>query len=95
MTMAAEFKAGTGRLFGSCCEEMNNILTADDFEPLLYVGDEDVLFMSVGVLDGDEDDESEGGFLDHPVYHCPFCGTKLQTPEEVDAKVGTDDDDEA
>jgi hypothetical protein len=25
--------------------------------------------------------------VDHPVFFCPFCGTKLQTPEEIDAKV--------
>ena len=26
--------------------------------------------------------------VDHPVFFCPFCGTKLQTPAEVDAKAG-------
>jgi hypothetical protein len=28
--------------------------------------------------------------VDHPVYFCPFCGTKLQTEEEVDAKLGAE-----
>ena len=28
--------------------------------------------------------------VDHPVFFCPFCGTKLQTPEEVRAKIGDD-----
>jgi hypothetical protein len=27
--------------------------------------------------------------VDHPVFFCPFCGTKLQTPEEVDSKSAT------
>jgi len=27
--------------------------------------------------------------VDHPVIFCPFCGAKLQTPEEVDAKAKT------
>jgi hypothetical protein len=26
--------------------------------------------------------------VDHPIYFCPFCGTKLQTEEEVEAKTG-------
>ena len=27
--------------------------------------------------------------VDHPMYFCPFCGTKLQTEAEVEAKAGT------
>jgi hypothetical protein len=30
--------------------------------------------------------EDDPNMVDHPVFFCPFCGTKLQTPEEVDAK---------
>ena len=26
--------------------------------------------------------------VDHPMYFCPFCGTKLQTEAEVEAKAG-------
>ena len=33
--------------------------------------------------------------VDHPLFFCPFCGTKLQTPEEVRAKAGAEDDSEA
>ena len=40
--------------------------------------------MSVGLLDTEKDDEPN--MVDHPVFFCPFCGTKLQTPEDVDAK---------
>ena len=30
--------------------------------------------------------------VDHPLFFCPFCGTKVQTPEEVQAKAGHDED---
>lgn len=82
--MATSTPAGGAKGFGSCCRDLNEVLGAEDFEPLLYVGDDGVLYMSVGVVDMESDDES--GFLDHPIYHCPFCGTRVQTAEEVEAK---------
>ena len=85
--------AASGR-FGTCCEDLKEVLEAEDFDPLVYVGEDDVLYMSVGILDPDGDNEEDGGFLDHPVYHCPFCGTKLQSVEEVDGKIGDNDNGE-
>lgn len=75
--------------FGSCCEELKEAMSGENFDPLITVADTGVLYMSVGVIDMDDDDEP--GMLDHPVYFCPFCGTKLQTPEDVIAKTGEDD----
>ncbi len=85
--------------FGTCCQDLKEVLEAEDFDPLLYEAEDGVLYLSVGILDiddgsngeaaeaSDDDDDEEGsGFLDHPVYFCPFCGKKLQTPEEVEAK---------
>ncbi len=86
--------------FGSCCQDLKEVLEAEDFDPLVYEAEDGVLYLSVGILDvedgsngdaseasdEDDDDEEGSGFLDHPVYFCPFCGTKLQTPEEVEAK---------
>ena len=79
--------------FGNCCQDLKEVLEAEDFDPLVYEAEDGVLYLSVGILDIDDggdtagEDEDEGsGFLDHPVYFCPFCGTKLQTPEEVEAK---------
>lgn len=81
--------------FGTCCSELREVLSSEDFEPLLYVADDGVLYMSIGVFESededgaDDDDEEEGpSFLDHPVYCCPFCGTRLQTVEEVERKTG-------
>ncbi len=45
--------------------------------------------MSVGMLDADE---GEANVVDHPVFFCPFCGTRVQTQEDVDAKSRSDDD---
>ncbi|MFO1172022.1 MAG: hypothetical protein U1E49_13780 [Hyphomicrobiaceae bacterium] len=84
--MASTNPSGDSKTFGSCCRDLNEVLGAEDFEPLVYVGDDGVLYMSVGVVDMEDEDQS--GFLDHPVYCCPFCGTRLQTTEEVEAKVG-------
>ena len=90
--MAGEFGEGGSGEFGSCCRYLKDILETDDFEPLLYVGDDGILYMSVGVefVDEDEEEGDEPDFLDHPVYCCPFCGTKLQDPEEVDALTSDD-----
>ena len=75
--------------FGSCCEDLKDILAADEFDPLIAVGDDGVLYMSVGMLDADD---GEANVVDHPVFFCPFCGTPLQTQDEVDAKSPREDD---
>lgn len=71
--------------FGTCCEELREAMSGEDFEPLITLGPEGVLYMSVGLIDIDED---EPGMVDHPMFFCPFCGTKLQTPDEVRALTG-------
>ena len=86
---------GKSSKFGKCCQDLKEVLEAEDFDPLVYEAEDGVLYLSVGILDiddgsddaaADDEDEEGSGFLDHPVYFCPFCGTKLQTPEEVEAK---------
>lgn len=78
-----------GQVFGSCCKELKDALTGEDFEPLIAVGDDGVLYMSVGMIELEEE-EGETGMVDHPIFFCPFCGTRVQTPEEVKAKAGDD-----
>jgi len=81
--------AGNGAsAFGSCCAELKEIVEADDFDPLISVGDNDVLYMSIGLVEGEDGDSS---LIDHPVFFCPFCGKGLQTQDEVQAKIGDDD----
>lgn len=79
--------------FGSCCDDLKGVMAGEDFEPLVATGENGVLYMSVGLIEGDEDDD-DGGMVDHPVFFCPFCGTKLQTEDEVRAKGGFDEDDD-
>jgi hypothetical protein len=70
--------------FGGCCESLKDAMQGEDFEPLIAVDEDGILYMSVGLLDAEGEDEPN--MIDHPVYFCPFCGTKVQTAEEVDAK---------
>ena len=71
--------------FGSCCSELKDAMSGEEFEPLLTVGDDGVLYMSVGLI---ELEDEEPGMVDHPLFFCPFCGTKLQSVDEVRAKTG-------
>ncbi len=72
--------------FGGCCTELKEAMNGEDFDPLITEGDDGVLYMAVGLIDLEED---EPGLVDHPLFFCPFCGSKLQSPEEVKAKVGS------
>ncbi|HRN89493.1 MAG TPA: hypothetical protein PK271_12900 [Hyphomicrobium sp.] len=90
--MAADIGAGSGgQGFGSCCEELQEAMSGEEFEPLITVGDDGVLYMSVGMV---ELEDEEPGMVDHPVFFCPFCGSGLQTPEDVKAKTGDDDEED-
>lgn len=83
---SAETKSGSS--FGSCCTELKEAMTGEDFEPLLTEGNDGVLYMAVGLIDLEDE---EPGMVDHPMFFCPFCGTRLQTPEDVKAKVEAGD----
>nr|NIS39746.1 hypothetical protein [Desulfuromonadales bacterium] len=39
----------------------------------------------VGLLSLEDD---EPAMMDHPLFFCPFCGTRVQTEAEVRAKSG-------
>ncbi len=79
---------GAAQSFGSCCAELKDAMSGEEFEPLITAGDDGVLYMSVGLVDLEDE---EPGMVDHPLFFCPFCGTKLQSVEEVRAKTGGDD----
>jgi hypothetical protein len=78
--MSADTAAGR---FGTCCESLRDAMKGEEFEPLIAVED-GILYMSVGLVEVQNEDEPN--MIDHPIFFCPFCGTKLQSPEEVDAK---------
>ena len=77
--------------FGKCCGELKDVMGGEEFEPLIMVGEDSVLYMSVGLIDLEDE---EPGMVDHPIFFCPFCGTKVQTPEEVQAKSAHHDDED-
>lgn len=66
--------------FGSCCATLKEVLTSKEFSPLIEVGDDGVLYMSVGITEGEKDDDE--GMVDYPVFFCPFCGTQLQEQDD-------------
>jgi len=74
--------------FGTCCTDLKDVMAGEEFEPLITAADNGVLYMSVGLIEPGEKDGDEGGMVDHPVFFCPFCGTKLQTKDEVRKKTG-------
>ncbi|MBU1212847.1 MAG: hypothetical protein KJ587_16480 [Alphaproteobacteria bacterium] len=68
-------------------------MSGDEFEPLVTVGGDGILYMSVGLIDIEED---EPGMIDHPVFYCPFCGTKVQDAEAIRTQLdAAGDDDES
>ncbi|MEO1609194.1 MAG: hypothetical protein AAFR90_07560 [Pseudomonadota bacterium] len=85
----------SNKKFGRCCKELAGILEADEFEPLIRVwADNGILFMTVGFGEADEyesDEHVEAVLtIDHPVFYCPFCGTKLQDPESIEAQLSSE-----
>jgi hypothetical protein len=75
--------------FGSCCAHLKEAMSGADFEPLINTGEDGVLYLSVGLIDLEGE---EPGIVDHPLYFCPFCGTRVQSVEEVEAKSGGDEE---
>ncbi|MDZ4842055.1 MAG: hypothetical protein SH859_07930 [Hyphomicrobium aestuarii] len=73
----------TAAAFGGCCEELKDALSGEDFEPLIAVGEDGVLYLSVGLIDLEDE---EPGMVEHPLFFCPFCGTKVQSEDDVKAK---------
>ena len=75
-----------GKTFGTCCATLKDAMSGEEFLPLISVGDDDgILYLSVGWIDLEEE---EPGSVEYAMMFCPFCGSKLQTAEEVDAKSG-------
>ncbi len=67
--------------FGTCCETMKEVLTSKEFSPLIEVGDDGVLYLSVGITESEKEDDQ--GMVDFPVFFCPFCGEELQEADET------------
>jgi hypothetical protein len=66
--------------FGSCCGTLKELLSTKEFSSLIEVADDGVLYMSVGIVEHEKEDEE--GMVDYPVFFCPFCGTQLQEQDD-------------
>lgn len=74
--------------FGNCCGELKEALSGEGFEPFLLIGEDNILYLAVGEVDIEDDQRN---FVDHPIFFCPFCGTKLQERDEVMARINAGD----
>jgi hypothetical protein len=70
--------------FGDCCGELRDALNGP-FNRLIaeFNG---TLFMTVGW----NQTEEGAAWFDAAVIFCPFCGTQLQTKEEIKERVDSD-----
>lgn len=64
--------------FGTCCNDLSEAMTQPP-NSFFVVADDGVLYMTIGYVMTDRGP----GFFDHAVLFCPFCGTALQTSEEI------------
>ena len=85
--MSDDANNGKPHKFGGCCEELREAIEGEGFEPMITIGPEEILYTAVGLIETDED---EPGMIDHPIFFCPFCGTKLQDPEVVRAQLSSE-----
>lgn len=67
------------KVFGTCCKDMGEALTLPEQWFLFVQERTGVLYLTVG---GVKTDRGIGWF-DQAVLFCPFCGTQLQTRDEI------------
>lgn len=65
---------------GFCCEDMETCLSAGP-EAVLFEHDSGLILLNAGRTEQD----GEEGQLFLTVQFCPFCGTELQTDDDIDA----------
>ncbi len=68
-----------------CCPQLNEALTEGDQRMFDLVGEPDSVLMLATSYTREEHEGQMARVWRHaPVYFCPFCGTRLQTPEAVE-----------
>ncbi len=65
---------------GACCEDMETCL-AGGAEAALFEHESGLILLNAGRVEQD----GEEGHLFLTVQFCPFCGTELQTDDDIDA----------
>lgn len=73
-----------------CCDDLRAALTAGEDRALrLEHGEGSPLVLSSHSVWGESAGKPAKGRVTAPVYFCPFCGTRLQTREGVEAFVAS------
>ncbi|NBU29791.1 MAG: hypothetical protein EBS42_16735 [Caulobacteraceae bacterium] len=65
---------------GACCEDMETCLAGGP-EAALFEHESGLILLNAGRVEQD----GEEGNLFLTVQFCPFCGTELQTDDDIDA----------
>jgi hypothetical protein len=65
--------------FGTCCNDMKDALTLPEKSFLFVQEGTGVLYLTVGRVKTD----LGIAWFDQAVLFCPFCGTQLQTRDEI------------
>ena len=73
---------GMTKEFGSCCVVLHDAMTHPPNS--LFRVDGGVLYLAVGY----SDTEGGIGWFEQAVLFCPFCGTALQTKDEIATRHG-------
>ena len=68
--------------FGTCCEDLRQSMHSK--ESSTFRVEDGVLFLTIGIVSMGE----EVGHFTKPVRFCPFCGTELQSAEDIQTWYG-------
>ena len=68
-----------------CCERLREALTEGDERMFDLIGEPvSVLMLAVANTRQEHNGQMARVWIHAPVYFCPFCGTRLQTPAAVE-----------
>jgi len=68
---------------GFCCEELEDAVSSDPADALVQ-HESGLILLNLG----EREEEGETGVVLATIRYCPFCGTEIQTDEDVEAALG-------
>ena len=66
-----------------CCEELEDAVSSDPTASLIE-HDSGLILLNLG----EREEEGETGVVLTTIRFCPFCGTEIQTDEDVESALG-------
>ncbi|CAN5497936.1 hypothetical protein BH10PSE3_BH10PSE3_42590 [soil metagenome] len=70
-------------LVGFCCEELEDAVSSDPADALIE-HESGLILLNLG----EREAEGETGVVLATIRFCPFCGTEIQTDEDIKAALG-------